>query len=61
MRVITIKRRLRNRRSILRFARDFCAGENHLEFVIEVILFAALLTVSAFPIIAAAGAINQIL
>jgi hypothetical protein len=70
MRLITIKRTVfkRNRakpstsrRSIRQFARDFFATENHLEFAIEAVLFGALLAISAWPIVAAARAINDIL
>jgi hypothetical protein len=70
MRIITIKRAVpkakrmapsRSRRSILQFARDFFASENHLEFAIEALLFGALLALSAWPIVTAARAINQIL
>jgi hypothetical protein len=70
MRVITIKRNLfkrertktlTSRRSIRRFARDFFATENHLEFAIEALVFGALLAISAWPIVAAAGAIAGLL
>lgn len=65
MRVIKIQRTISiktaNRRSLRRFARDFFAGENHLEFAIEALLFGALLAISAWPIIAAADAINRFL
>jgi hypothetical protein len=69
MRVITIKRnvskekraRRTRRRFVLEFARDFFAGENHLEFAVEALLFGALLALSAWPIIVAAGAIDRLL
>jgi len=65
MRVIkiqrTISRQPENRRSIRQFARDFFAKENHLEFAIEALIFGALLAISAWPIMAAAGAINRLL
>ena len=69
MRVITIKRnvskekrtRTTRRRFVLEFARDFFAGENHLEFAVEALLFGALLALSAWPIIAVAGAIHELL
>jgi len=68
MRVITIKRnvskekraRTTRRRFVLEFARDFFAGENHLEFAVEALLFGALLALSAWPIIVAAGAIDRL-
>jgi len=70
MRVIKIKRNVfkreraktsTNRRSIRQFARDLFATENHLEFAIEALLFGALLAISAWPIVAAAGAITGLL
>jgi hypothetical protein len=69
MRVITIKRnvskekraRTTRRRFVLEFARDFFAGENHLEFAVEALLFGALLLLSAWPMVAAVGAINGLL
>jgi hypothetical protein len=69
MRVITIKRnvskekraRTTRRRFVLEFARDFFAGENHLEFAVEALLFGALLALSAWPMVAAVGAINGLL
>ncbi len=67
--VITIKRtvskikRVRTTRGrfVLQFARDFFAGENHVQFAIEALLFGALLALCAWPIIAAAGAISRVL
>ena len=67
--IITIKRTVRKTketgttkgRLVLQFARDFFAGENHMQFAIEALLFGALLALSAWPIIAAAGAIGQVL
>ena len=70
MRIITINRTVfqkeraktsTSRRCIRQFARDFFATENHLEFAIEALLFAVLLAISAWPIVAAAGAINELL
>ncbi len=69
MRVITIKRtvsrekraRTTRGRFDLEFARDFFAGENHLEFAVEALLFGALLLLSAWPMVAAVGAINGLL
>jgi hypothetical protein len=69
MRVITIKRtvskikpgRTIRGRFVLQFARDFFAGENHLQFAIEALLFGVLLALCAWPIIAAAGVISQVL
>jgi hypothetical protein len=70
MRVIRIKRTVRtgkrvepslNRRFILQFARDFFAREDHLAFMIEALLFGALLAISAWPIVGAGAAINGLL
>ena len=69
MRVITIKRNVSKEkrartvrgRFVLEFARDFFAGENHFEFAVEALLFGALLALSAWPIIVAAGAIDRLL
>jgi hypothetical protein len=57
----TIRTQSRNRRSIRQIARDFFAKENHLEFAIEALFFGALLAISAWPIVAAADAINRFL
>jgi len=67
--VITINRtvpkmkraRLTRKRPVLQFARDFFASENQLQFAIEALLFGALLALCTWPIIAAAGAISQVL
>jgi hypothetical protein len=69
MRVITIKRtvpkikraRTTRGRLVLQFARDFFASEDHLQFAIEALVFGALLALAAWPIIVAAGAIDQLL
>jgi hypothetical protein len=69
MHIIKIKRTVRRnngakspaKRRFLQFAQNFFDSENHLEFVIEAVLFGALLAISVWPIIAAAGAINKIL
>jgi len=69
MRVITIKRNVSKEkrartvrgRFVLEFARDFFASENQLEFAIEALLFAALLAISVWPIVALAGAIQALL
>ena len=41
--------------------REFFAKENHWEFAIEAFVFGLLLAISAWPIAAAAGAINDFL
>ena len=48
-------------RSLGQFARDFFATENHLEFAVEALIFGALLAISAWPIVSAAGAISELL
>jgi hypothetical protein len=70
MRVITIQRTISKRRQakigadhwppLRESIRSFFASEHHLEFALEAVLFAILLAVSAWPIIAAAGAINEL-
>ncbi len=49
------------KRRFLQFAQNFFANENHLEFAVEALFFALLLAISAWPIVAAAGAISQFL
>jgi hypothetical protein len=48
-------------RVLLQFAQDFFASENHLQFTIEAFLFGALLAICAWPIVAAAEAISNVL
>jgi hypothetical protein len=64
MRVIRIKRTVARERTTSthrRSIRHFFATENHFEFAIEALLFGALLAISAWPIVAAASAINGLL
>ena len=70
MSVITIKRTISKpgatrestgRQSFRELTGKFFAGENHWAFAIEALLFGALLAISAWPIVAAAGAINGLL
>ena len=65
MRVIKIQRNIRKRngsaKSIRQFGRDFLVTENQVEFAIEALLFGILTVISAWPIAAAAEAINQLL
>jgi hypothetical protein len=53
--------KLSGKRRFLQFAQNFFAKENRLEFVIEALLFGLLLAIAAWPIVAAAGAINEFL
>jgi len=39
--------------------RRYFAGENRLEFVIEALFFAIIVAISAWPILAAAGALQE--
>jgi hypothetical protein len=70
MSVITVKRsvirRTANKRPTLRqsfreLTRSYFASEKTWEVVIEALLFAIMMAVSAWPIIAAAGALNEFL
>jgi len=46
------------RRSLRELARVYLARENRFEFVIEVLFFAIIVAISAWPILAAAGALQ---
>jgi hypothetical protein len=70
MSVITIKRTISKaraikesttRRSFRELTKDFVANENHWAFAIEALLFGALLAISAWPIVVAVNAINDLL
>jgi hypothetical protein len=70
MSVITVKRtvirqrpntRSATRRSFRELTRSYFASEKTWEFVIEALLFAIMMAVSAWPIIAAADALNKFL
>jgi len=66
-RTITTSKRAKHseRRRFLRFAQNFFAEENHLEFAVEAVLFGLLLAISAWPIVApivaAVSTINEFL
>jgi hypothetical protein len=62
-RTITIRKpaKLPGKQRFLRFAQNFFARENRLEFAFEALLFALLLAISAWPIVAAVGTINEFL
>jgi len=47
------------RRSFRELARAYFARENTLEFVLEALFFAIIVAISAWPILAAAGALTQ--
>jgi ABC-type uncharacterized transport system fused permease/ATPase subunit len=70
MSVITVKRtvsrQMPNKRSAMgrsfrELTRGYFASEKTWEFVIEALLFAIMVAVSAWPIIAAADALNEFL
>jgi RNase P/RNase MRP subunit p30 len=70
MSVITVKRTvirlMPNKRSAMgrsfrELTRSYFASERTWEFVIEALLFATMMAVSAWPIIAAADALNKFL
>lgn len=64
MRVIKIQRTIsKDSRNLplRKFARDFFATENLVEFAMEAAAFGALLAISIWPIVAAADAINRFL
>ena len=47
------------RRSIRELARDYFARENRLEFVAEALFFVIIVAISAWPILTAAGALQE--
>jgi hypothetical protein len=70
MNVITVKRtifrrgsnrRLEMRRSFREVTRSYFARESNLEFAIEALFFAIIVAISAWPIFATAGALNEFL
>jgi len=70
MSVITVKRsvirRTANKRptvhqSFRELTQSYFASEKTWEFVIEALLFAIMVAISAWPIVAAAGALNEFL
>ncbi len=70
MSVITVKRTVSKqipkkasttRRSFRELSRNYFANENSLEFVIEALLFAIIIAISAWPIFAVVDALNEFL
>ena len=69
MSVITVKRVIKRtpmqtsriRRSFVELTRDYFAHESRWQFAIEALLFAILLAISAWPILAAVEAVNELL
>lgn len=69
MNVITVRRTARRRpnkistpaRSFREVTRDYFARERHWEFVAEAILFAIIVSISVWPVLAAADALSVFL
>jgi hypothetical protein len=70
MSVITVKRtvfrrgpnkRTTMRRSFRELSRSYFASEKRLEFVVEALLFATIMAISAWPIFVAIDALNEFL
>jgi hypothetical protein len=68
MNAITVKRtivrrtrpqRLATRQSFRELARPYLAGESAVEFTIEALLFAIIVAMSAWPILAVASALSE--
>jgi hypothetical protein len=67
MNVITVRRTIfrrgnkksRGHRSFHELTRAYFARENSLEFVVEALFFAIIVAISAWPILAAAGALHE--
>jgi len=62
MTAITVKRtivRRKTRRSLRELARSYLAGERKVEFTIEALLFAIIVAISAWPILAVASALSE--
>jgi hypothetical protein len=62
----TIVRRTRAQRSATRqslreLSRSYLAGESTVEFAIEALLFAIIVAISAWPVLAAANALSEFL
>jgi len=70
MNVITVQRRVfrkgandssRVRRSFRELTRSYFANEKRLEFIIEILLFAAIVALSAWPVFVTVDALNEFL
>ena len=70
MTTITVKRTLvrqtrdqrpATRQSLRELSRSFLAGERTVEFTIEALLFAIIVAISAWPVLAAANALSEFL
>jgi len=69
MNVITVRRTVKRkvsatcttRRSFRELTRSYFASEKNWEFIMEVLLFAIIIAISAWPVITAAGALSEFL
>ena len=69
MNVITVRRTVfrdankkpTTRRSFRELTRAYFARENGLEFVVEILFFAIIVAISAWPILTTAGALHEFL
>jgi hypothetical protein len=52
---------MRKRRSLRELSRSYLAGERTVEFTIEALLFAIIVAISAWPVLAAANALSEFL
>jgi hypothetical protein len=61
MTAITVKRTIvrRTRQSLRELSRSYLAGERTVEFTIEALLFAIIVAISAWPIMAVASALSE--
>jgi hypothetical protein len=50
---------MRKRRSFRELTRSYLVGEKTLEFAIEALLFAIMVAISAWPVLAAANALSE--
>ena len=61
MTAITVKRTIvrRTRQSLRELSRSYLTGERTVEFTIEALLFAIIVAISAWPIMAVASALSE--
>ena len=61
MTAITVKRTIvrRTRQSLRELSRSYLAGDSTVEFTIEALLFAIIVAISAWPIMAVASALSE--
>ena len=70
MTAITVKRKIvrrtraqtsATRQSLRELSRSYLAGESIMEFTVEALLFAIIVAISAWPVLAAANALSEFL